>query len=450
MNTMISFGPSIRKPGHAPALNVLRAFLLLGFMTFSQASCNTKNELTVDPVGETDPEGGTNPGGNNNPGGNTDPGGNNNQGGNNSGIPASSRNADIVQIEAGTSSTLILLSDNTLWGVGRNSYKQLGLANDQYNTLTLIAENVKFVKSLNLVTAIVKTDGSLWGVGSNHSGMLGNGEDASSFIKLGDNVKSLAGTHNHLLILKNDNTLWGCGSNYDHVISDQGAGDSEDIIRTPVKIADDVKEAAGGYNHTLVLKNDNTLWGRGSGNGLGIGTGGKSKTLTKITDNVKRVAASEDDSAIIKADNSLWVAGKSIILGGTDYYEVIKVPGYSVYILRNYNDRYAEGISRFSKVLENAKDVSFGGLSLVLLNDDTIWGAGISGLGEPGGKAEHYSFVKVADDVLKMSTGGAHSVIQKKDKSLWASGYNSYGQLGDKTVEHRHDKFVPVYLPWKN
>src|SRR5690606_410145 len=75
--------PAIRKQGYTPLLNRLRAFLFLGFIIVSLASCSTK----IEPVVEEDPVGGTDPGGNNNPGGNTDPGGSNNPGGNNSTNP---------------------------------------------------------------------------------------------------------------------------------------------------------------------------------------------------------------------------------------------------------------------------------------------------------------------------------------------------------------------------
>lgn len=438
MNTLISSVCNIRKSGHFPALNVMRAFLL--FITFSLASCNTKIEpekIDEDPISNTDPDGNTEPGGNTDPGGNSDPGGNTDPGGNNNtdpetgdpDIPTSSRNADIIQIDRGHAHTLVLLSDNTLWGVGSNSHGQLILnppiTNASYvvDKLVKIADNVRFVKALESITLIIKKDDTLWGCGWNRLGELGLGHDrqVNNFTKIADNVRSVAGGFSeHMLFVKNDNTLWGAGRNFFHAIRDEGAGDMYDFVLTPVKMADDVKEAAGGMRYTLILKNDNTVWGRGTNEPghLGIGKISKHESWVKIAEDGKRVIAGVHQSAIIKSDNSLWLAGTNY----QDYF------GYA-----------GEGpLLAFKKTFDKVMDVTIGfSNTLVLLEDNKVWAGGYYIYNMEVGR----SFVNIVDDVLQLGGyGGDRGVMQKKDKTLWQTVY----------LDVKEFTLVPISLPWKD
>ena len=65
---------------------------------------------------------------------------------------------------------------------------------------------------------------------------------------------------NHTLMLKNDGTLWGCGRNADGQL---GWGDTIDRSTfTLIGInTNDIKSVSCGSYHTIILKNDGTLWG---------------------------------------------------------------------------------------------------------------------------------------------------------------------------------------------
>ena len=98
------------------------------------------------------------------------------------------------------------------------------------------------------------------------------------------------GLSDHSLILKNDGTLWSCGLNN---CGQLGLGDTTNRttfsqITTSV---DDVKEIYCGRNHTFILKNDDTLWGCGSNNygQLGLGDTTNRTTFTKITTNTNDI-----------------------------------------------------------------------------------------------------------------------------------------------------------------
>ena len=106
---------------------------------------------------------------------------------------------------------------------------------------------------------------------------------------------------NHTLILKNDGTLWGCGYNTQGQL---GLGDTNwrAILTQIITNTDNVKSVYCGESHTIILKNDGTLWGCGANNygQLGLGDKTNRKFFTKITNDVKSAYCGEDYTLILK------------------------------------------------------------------------------------------------------------------------------------------------------
>lgn len=57
----------------------------------------------------------------------------------------------------------------------------------------------------------------------------------------------------------NDDSLWVCG---DNTYGQLGTGNNNNLYKLQ-KIMDDVKAISCGYNHSLVIKKDNTIYGTG-------------------------------------------------------------------------------------------------------------------------------------------------------------------------------------------
>ena len=119
----------------------------------------------------------------------------------------------------------------------------------------------------------------------------------------------------HSLILKNDGTLWGCGYN---VEGELGLGDgSHRYTFTQITTnADNIKSVYCGGYHTLILKNDGTLWSAGyNGHGeLGLGDGNNRTTFTEITTNVdyiKQIYCGTHHTVILKNDGTIWDCGRN-------------------------------------------------------------------------------------------------------------------------------------------
>ena len=218
--------------------------------------------------------------------------------------------------------SLILKNDGTLWGCGFNNYGQLGLGDTNYRTtFTEITTNTDDIKSVycgGYYTFILEHDGTLWTCGQNDWGELGLGNNTGKTIFTQNttntnDVKSVCCGGNHTFILKNDGTLWGSGANN---YGQLGLGDTTNRNTfTQVNTnANNVKSVYCGRNHTLMLKNDGTLWGCGDNSygQLGLGNTANRKTFTQITtntDDIKSVYCCRYYNIILKNDNTLWSCG---------------------------------------------------------------------------------------------------------------------------------------------
>jgi len=134
---------------------------------------------------------------------------------------------DVAMVSIGRTHTLIIKNDGTLWGWGSNSDYILGDLKDDYvGVMTVITEpkfimdNVVSVAASTDRTLVVKTDGSLWGCGKNDKQELGidNGKgdtlvEALREVITIDNVAFIAAGKSYTFAIKNDGTLWGFGRN---------------------------------------------------------------------------------------------------------------------------------------------------------------------------------------------------------------------------------------------
>ena len=227
----------------------------------------------------------------------------------------------------------------------------------------------------------------------------------------------------HSLILKNDGTLWGAGYNTSGQL---GLGDtSHRYTFTQVTInAYNIKEIYCGQNHTFILKNDNTLWSCGWNEygQLGLGDIADRKIFTKVTtnaDNIKQVYCGYSHTFILKNDGTLWSTGWNsdgrLGLGDT-------------------STRYT-----FTQVTTNVDDIKEiycgGGNTFILKNDGTLWGCGSNSYGQLGLEDEtnRTTFTQITtnvDNIKSVYCGNYHTLILENDGTLWGCGNNQYGELG--------------------
>jgi alpha-tubulin suppressor-like RCC1 family protein len=179
-------------------------------------------------------------------------------------------------------------------------------------------------------TVALKSDGTVWTWGDNSSGQLGDGSATSSNIPV--QVRGLSGIstgmviavaagYDHTVALKNDGTVWAWGNNKNGQL---GNGNSTPS-KTPVQVSglSTVTAVAAGFSHTVALKSDGTVWTWGNnskgqlGSGLTNGVPVDSATPVQVSglSGAMDIAAGYEDSVALKAaangDGTVWAWGSN-------------------------------------------------------------------------------------------------------------------------------------------
>ena len=337
-------------------------------------------------------------------------------------------------------SSFILKNDGTLWACGQNNYGQLGLG-DKSNRTTFakLTTNVNDIKSVYCGyrhAFILKNDGTLWGCGLNDYGQLGlgGGGSKSAFTQLNANiydVKSVYCGYSHTYVLKNDGTLWACGRNDYGQLGLGNTSDKNTFTQVTINVNDIKLICCGGY-HTVILKNDNTLWGCGfNGYGqLGLGDHTSRKTFTQIAtniDDIKSVYCGGGYTLILKNDGTLWGSGNNeygqLGLGDTTNRNVF---------------------TQITTNTDNIKSIYYGYYyTLILKNDNTLWGCGVNSSGQLGleDKNNITTFTMINSNpgnIKSIYCGINHTLILQNDGTLYGCGTNSNGQLGLGDTNNRN------------
>jgi alpha-tubulin suppressor-like RCC1 family protein len=276
-------------------------------------------------------------------------------------------------------------------------------------------------------TLALKQNGTLWAWGLNDYGELGQGTiDGAAHAtptEVGhahDWVAVTAG-NGDTLALQKDGTLWAWGNNSIWG-GNLGLGDQNDRYSpTEVGHTHNWTAVSCGYEHTLALKKNGTLWSWGPNWWGGLGTGSTNQVLvpTEVgsASDWAAISGGGDFTLALKKDGTLWACGSNIY-GNLGFGDTA--------------DRHSPtevGSSR------DWAAISAGiGYAMAIKKDGTLWAWGNNSFGELGlgDTAERHSPTQVgsASDWAAISCLGHHTLALKADGTLWAWGENCYGQLG--------------------
>ncbi|MEH6947974.1 hypothetical protein V7068_13070 [Bacillus sp. JJ634] len=261
-------------------------------------------------------------------------------------------------VAAGDSHTLVLKKNGTVWSFGKNQTGQLGNGNtkNQYTPVQVKGlKNVKDIAAGYNFSLALKKDGTVWMWGNNERNQIGDGKTGSSLmknvlvpyqVKSLTKVKSVSGGTYYSLAVKSDGTVWSWGFND---ASQLGIVKTIAYQNKPAKVLgqdgegylSQIKQADGGYRHTLAVANDGSLytWGENTYGKLGIGTetsiydiwsdGANSAVPVKVSlTKVIQAEAGSEHTVAITADGTVWSWGSNDYgqLGVGKKYSKKKVP----------------------------------------------------------------------------------------------------------------------------
>jgi len=328
--------------------------------------------------------------------------------------------AKITMIKAGLQFTMVLKEDGTLWGMGNNENGQLGVGDGTAGTYQfkpyMVMSGVVSVGAGWYHTMILKSDGTLWGTGKNNYGQLGDGTNINktSPVQVMSGVAAVYVGSQHTMVVKNDGTVWATGLN-----SSGQLGDGTWIDKnTPVQITSGVKSISLGSADSMIVKNDETLWGAGQ-NGwgeFGNGTNAPSNSFILITNGIASVSMGNNSSMWIRTDGTLWGAGVNMYgqLGDGTTIQRLTAVQVMAGVSRVYTGIF------YTLILKNDNTLwSTGSNNLGQLGDGTIDG--------------RRTPVQIMTGVVDVSAGMSHTMILREDGTLWGTGNNGYGELGNGT-----------------
>lgn len=216
----------------------------------------------------------------------------------------------------GADTSFALTNDGTLWGWGRNQHGQIGNGDttDQARPLSIM-DNVVHLAAPADHTFAVKRDGSLWGWGANDAGQLGTDtpEVLYSPVKLRENIRNVTartyyffGVRKHrAFFIQEDGSLWGWG---DNDFGELGTG-TRTKLKTPTMIMQEIADIATAGTFTLALKEDGSLlvWGKRES----LYGNKEHKSNEPVLDRVRTIEAGYEHSLAVRDDSTIWGWGRN-------------------------------------------------------------------------------------------------------------------------------------------
>jgi len=216
------------------------------------------------------------------------------------------------------------------------------------------------------------------------------------------------------------------------VINETNEGDNEYSKIITVRNIPNPAEwtfVTAGYNHSLALKSDGTLWGWGGNNRgqLGIGTTNESHLPVQIGMDNKwsSVSTRYIHSIALKSEGTLWAWGA------------------------NENGQLGDGtiidsyLPKQIGIDSNWATISAGGnYTIALKSNGTLWAWGTNEVGQLGDGTTTGTRVpkQIGTDNrwILVAAGISHTLALKSDGTLWGWGHNESGQLGDGTTTNSY------------
>ncbi len=236
----------------------------------------------------------------------------------------------------------------------------------------------------------------------------------------------------HSLVLKQEGTIWGWGSNVVGQLGDNSITERHVPVQTS-GLTNGLFVDAGDY-HSVAVRTNGTVWAWGTNPSGQLGD--NTTTPEKIPvqsvglSNAVAVAGGYGHCAALKSDGTVWTWGANSFgqLGNS-----------------NTTERWTPGII---SGISNAVSIAVSSYTTTILKQDgTVWATGQNAQGQLGNGTSNQpnSPVQVTNlsMVASIACGVNYAMALRQDGSVWSWGYNGSGQLGDGTTNTR---YAPVQV----
>ncbi len=375
----------------------------------------------------------------------------------------------VTAIAGGTTHTVALKSDGTVWAWGFIGFNSVG-------TQSPVPVQVPGTSGVVSITAgtyhvgAIKTDGTGLTWGYNSSGQLGNGTTVQAITPV--QVSSLSQANaisatgaTHTVTIKNDGTVWAWGSNAYGQLGDgsttqanapvqvRGASGSGFLnlgtaVLTPPQcsLSASPTTIAAGATSTLTASCNpaatSYIW-TNTGFAATAASGSVAPAVTTTYSVMGSNAAGNGNSASVTVSIAVAVAPR--IASGSAHTVALKDNGTVWAWGNNSSGQLGNGTTTASTTpgqvssLTNMTAIAAGQLhTAALKSDGTVWTWGSNAYGQLGNASNTQATLPVqvvsAANMTAITAGASHTVALKNDGTVWAWGSNAYGQLGNSTV----------------
>jgi len=328
----------------------------------------------------------------------------------------------------------------------------------------VFGENIEKIVSGKSHTLILTNDGYVFAFGWNKAGQIGNGNDLNVFrpvkVKLNENeylkdIIDIAAGDIHSIALKKDGTVLTWGGNFSGQLGNLKFENSVYPVFVKYKngqIVKDVIKVSAGWDFSVILRKDGTVWtfGENKYGQLGDGTmenknypvqvkGPNGKEYLK---NIIDVKAGAFHVLALAKDGTIWAWGDN------QFGQL----GDGTYIQRNFPVK-TKGIINIEKIACGAFH------SLAIDKNGNLYGWGKNWKGQIGDGSFINKNIPVRvwgengdgffSDAKEVSAGRNHTVILNRKGEVFVSGSNIFGQLGNKILKKINFP-MPVYVGEEN
>ena len=283
---------------------------------------------------------------------------------------------------------------------------------------------------------------------------------------------SIAASSRFAFALK-DGELWACGANERGQLGIDSAAESLKSF-TRVNFEKRIRQVACGWEHTVLLTEDDSVYVAGGGSKGQLGLGEEKTTCqafsyVEIGERVKQVCCGvwftlalgesgkifgwgSNRDCCLSQDPLCSVFWSPICLDFVSESKIVKVAAGHRHVVALQEDKsvHSWGSNRFQQVITHSGPVSdvFAGWhhSIIQISETELK---IFGKNDHNQLAHvdplaHENTIRVTDPIRSIATGSDHTLILLQSGQLLSFGWNEHGILGDGTNETRHGKICTV------